>query len=300
VTASWIGCDWGTSNLRLWAMDAEGRVLEERQSENGMGRLQPGAFEAALLELASEFLPASGTMPVVICGMAGARQGWREAPYLPVPCTPAAHGAVHVPTADPRLSVHILPGLSQADPADVMRGEETQIAGVLREDPGFDGVLCLPGTHVKWARVAGGQVQGFATSMTGELFALLADQSVLRHSVGAGWNDDAFDAAVHDALADPAGWVSRLFPLRAEALLGDPAPGVARSRLSGGLIGAELAAMRGIWQDRPVGIVGADALSDLYARALRQEGTTVTRNDAREMTLSGLRTAHAALSEVTS
>lgn len=295
----WLACDWGTSNLRLWAMDAGGRVLEERSSQNGMARLTPGAFEAALLELATEFLPVSGTLPVIICGMAGARQGWREAPYLPVPCAPAATGAVRVPTDEARLDVHILPGLSQADPADVMRGEETQIAGLLHEQPDFDGVLCLPGTHVKWVRIAGGQVQSFATSMTGELFALLADQSVLRHSVGPGWDDFAFDKAVHEALADPAGWVSRLFPLRAEALLGEPAPGVARARLSGGLIGAELAAMRPIWQDRPVGVVGADALSDLYVNALRREGARVTRHDAREMTLSGLRAAHGALHGVT-
>ncbi|WP_158971394.1 2-dehydro-3-deoxygalactonokinase [Chachezhania sediminis] len=300
---AWIACDWGTSNLRLWALDADGRVLAERTSDKGMGRLAPDGYEPALLDLATQFLPAdvcpfTVPVPVIVCGMAGARQGWREAPYLPVPCVPSGAGAVRVATRDPRLEVHILPGLSQTDPADVMRGEETQIAGLLHGDPGFDGVLCLPGTHSKWVRAAGGRVLHFGTVMTGELFALLSEHSVLRHTVGGGEDPAAFDAAVTAALADPAGWMTRLFPLRAEALLGDLSPATAGARLSGGLIGAELAAMRATWQGQQVALIGADRLSDLYARALTGQGVPVTRHDARALTLAGLKAAHAALGKV--
>ena len=98
----------------------------------------------------------------------------------------------------------VLPGLSQARPADVMRGEETQIAGLLAADPGFDGVACLPGTHTKWARVSAGEVVSFRTCMTGELFALLSERSVLRHAVGGeGFEEAAFAEALSDAIARP-------------------------------------------------------------------------------------------------
>ena len=93
------------------------------------------------------------------------------------------------PTADPRLDVHILPGLSQAEPPDVMRGEETQIAGMLAATPDFDGLVCLPGTHTKWARVSEGRVTDFRTAMTGELFALVSGHSTLSSFTAEGWNE---------------------------------------------------------------------------------------------------------------
>ena len=138
-------------------------------------------------------------MPVIACGMVGARQGWIEAPYSQVPCAPVGLSMIKPVVEDTRLDVSILPGLSQTDPADVMRGEETQIAGYLAENPGFDGVLCLPGTHTKWAHISAGEVVSFRTFMTGELFALVSSQSVLRHSVGAGWDGPAYRSAVSDA-----------------------------------------------------------------------------------------------------
>ncbi|HSF91330.1 MAG TPA: 2-dehydro-3-deoxygalactonokinase, partial [Paracoccaceae bacterium] len=49
--AEWIAIDWGTSNLRVWHMDADGNVLESRSSDRGMGSLSPAEFEGALLEL---------------------------------------------------------------------------------------------------------------------------------------------------------------------------------------------------------------------------------------------------------
>ena len=168
---------------------------------------------------------------VLICGMAGARGGWEEAPYASVPCPPGPAAFARPRTRDPRLSVRILPGLSQDTPADVMRGEETQLAGLLAAEPGFDGVACLPGTHTKWAHLCAGEVVSFASYMTGEIFALLATQSVLRKTVRprAGTSAD-FLEAVDETLSRPERMAARLFPLRAEALLHGlarvaPAPG---------------------------------------------------------------------------
>ena len=287
MTPDWIAVDWGTSSLRLWAMGAEG-PLAERRSDKGMGGLAPAAFEPVLLGLLDDWLPAAGRLPVLICGMAGARQGWREAPYAAVPCHPSAR-PMPVPTADPRLDVAILPGLCQMDPPDVMRGEETQLAGLLAERPDFAGLACLPGTHSKWARLEGGEVTGFATVMTGEVFALLSRQSVLRHSLGEGWDEAAFDAAVAEALAAPARIPALIFGIRAGSLLADLAPDTARARLSGLLIGAELAAIGPV--TGPVAIIGDAGIAAPYARALTLAGALPERHDAARLTLAGLAAA---------
>ena len=118
--------------MRVWVIDADGSVLERLTSDRGMGTLAPEDFEGALLALIDGHLPEGQVTPVICCGMVGARQGWAEAPYVAVPCAPGAtERAIRAPSTDPRLSVHIWPGLGQDRPADVMRGEETQIAGFL-------------------------------------------------------------------------------------------------------------------------------------------------------------------------
>ncbi|WP_374392431.1 2-dehydro-3-deoxygalactonokinase [Tabrizicola sp.] len=288
LSPAWIAVDWGTSNLRAWAMGADGRVLAEAESDEGMGKLAPSDFEAALLRLITPWL--AGTPPVLACGMVGSRQGWREAPYRAVPCTPLDRAAlIAAPTTDPRLRVTIAPGLMQADPADVMRGEETQIAGALRLMPGYDGILCLPGTHSKWAHISAGEVVSFQTFMTGELFALLSTASVLRHGMqGSGWDEAAFDTAVTDALSRPERLGARLFSLRAQGLIAGLTPDAARARLSGLLIGMELAAARPYWLGQRVTLIGAEKLSTAYARALAAQGVTTGRLSVTDCTLAGL------------
>ena len=278
----WIAADWGTTHLRLWAMNGD-RVLDRRVSDQGMGRLAPSEF-GPVLESA---LRGWGVAPVVACGMVGARQGWFEAPYTPVPC-PAQPRLVRVPGHAARPGF-IARGLRQDSPPDVMRGEETQIAGLSLRDPDFDGAVCLPGTHTKWVTIAGGRVACFRSCMTGEIFDLLAHRSILRHMLGAGGDDmAAFDAACQAALTDPAAAYGALFGLRAGALLNDLAPATAASRLSGLLIGWELAATRDLWAGRTVALIGSRVLSPLYARALATRGIAATVHDAEYLTLAGL------------
>lgn len=299
MSANWIAADWGTSNLRVWGMGADGTVHWQATSECGMGGLERDGFEPALLALIADRLPTGRVTPVIICGMAGSRQGWAEAPYATTPCAPPDLSlAKSAPVSDPRISVQILPGIRQIDPADVMRGEETQIAGLLAQDPEFDGVLCLPGTHTKWVRISAGEVVGFRTFMTGEMFSLLADQSVLRHSVATpDWDGAAFDAAVTDAMARPENIGSDLFTLRASGLLHDTPPAVSRARLSGLLIGAELQGARGYWLGQRVALIGSNALSALYAKALAAQGLPAEIHDAKTMTLRGLCAAYTANGE---
>lgn len=288
MTPDWIAVDWGTSNLRVWAMGREG-ILAHATSDDGMGQLARDQFEPALLALIAPWL-GSGVTPVIACGMVGSRQGWHEAPYRAVPCTPLDRaGLIKVEVQDARIAVYIAPGLMQMKPADVMRGEETQIAGALALHPAFDGVLCLPGTHSKWAQISAGEVVSFQTFMTGEMFALLSDRSVLRHGMaGKGWDDAAFDSGLSDALSRPDRIGAYLFTLRAEGLLANLSPEKARARLSGLLIGVELAAAKPYWLGQPVTLIGAEALCRNYARALSTQGVEARLLPATECTLAGL------------
>ena len=297
IAADWIAVDWGGSHLRLWVMDGGGRVLDRRRSDRGADRLAPGDFEPALLDLIGDTLPRGRATPVICCGMAGARRGWAEAPRRAVPCPPGGiAGAARPATADPRLEVHLLPGLCQPAPADVMRGAETRIAGWLAAHPDFDGVLCLPGARCRWAHLSAGEVVSFRSFMTGEMFALLSRHSILRHSVAAEGLDGAvFAEAVAHAMSRPAAVAGDLFAIRARSLLADPDPVAARSRLSGLLIGIELAGARPYWLGRDVAVVGTGPLADAYEAALAAQGLTARRGDGEEATLNGLRAAHAEL-----
>jgi 2-dehydro-3-deoxygalactonokinase len=288
MSAAWIGVDWGIAALRAWAFDADGTVAAEAASEAGALALAPDEFEPTLLGLIGGWL-GEAPVDVVVCGMAGAREGWVQAEYAAVPCPPDAGAAVRAPTGDPRLRAWLLAGLSQERPADVMRGEETALAGLLVHEPAFDGVACLPGFHTKWAHVSAGEVVSFESYMTGELVGLLAQDSILARTIGdEGWEEDEFLEAVEDALARPDRVAARLFRLRAEALLADLDPVWARSRLWGMLIGAELAAAKPYWLGRDVVLVGEAELAGAYRDALAIAGLGARLADAGTMTRDGL------------
>ncbi len=277
-------------------MDENDRPIHAATSDAGMNRLARDGFEPALLSLVDPWL-GSGTTDVLACGMVGAQQGWAPAAYMPVPCAPVGPGVTRAPAVDTRLSVRILPGICQPDPPDVMRGEETQIAGVLAVTPGFDGVICLPGSHTKWAEVSAGEIVSFRTFMTGELFAALRAHTVLRHTVpDEGWDDAAFLEAVGDTLSRPESLAARFFALRAASLLEDLPGPVARARLSGALVGAELAASRPYWLGQRLALVGSDGAAAGYAAALKAQGAAPMVAEAETATLAGLVAARKALS----
>lgn len=254
----------------------------------------PDQFEQTLLELVAPNLGSNPT-PVICCGMVGARQGWQEAGYVNVPSAPPQIGqATEITAKDPRIIPVIMPGMQQNAPADVMRGEETQIAGFIAGNPEFDGVLCLPGTHTKWVHISAGEVVSFSTYMTGELFALLCKDSVLRHCVESdAWDEAAFGDAVNDAMSRPQNLGRGLFGVRAETLLNDLPAATAKSRLSGMLIGLELAGARPYWLGQNIAIVGDHALAMHYKTALDLQGAPAELVDGDVMTLAGLKVAYA-------
>lgn len=295
-TAHWIAADWGNTNLRLWALDRANTVLAERSAGRGFSDLAPEEWEPLLLETCGDLLAQDRQSPVLICGAAGSRGGWAEAPYRQVPCTPNGGAeAMPAPVRDPRLSVRILPGLCQADPPAILRSEETQIAGFLASEPEFDGVVCLPGTHTKWVHISAGEVVSFMSVMTGELFSLLAERSILRRTIARDGHDEAaFLDAVEQALRYPERLTNTLLSLRARAILAGLDPVVGLSRLSGLLVGADLAAARYYWLGREVMVIGAESISAKFAIALHTQGVPVRVQDGKATALAGLIAAHEA------
>lgn len=260
--------------------------------QRGNAALRRGRFRTVLRANLGK-LGAVDTMPVLICGMAGARQGWVEAPYLQAPTQLHAlhEGAIRVPV---RGEVLILPGIAQTDRhrPDVMRGEETQLLG--GTEPDFTGLLCIPGTHSKWVNVEGGQVVRFSTYMRGELFAVLSAHSILVHALDAARavtaQSPAFRAGVTEAIAEPADLTAALFRVRAAQLLGFEQRSEGAARLSGLLIGMEIAAAlrHGGGQPPPDRLIAAEKLRALHACALREAGLRVTLVDAENASRQGL------------
>ena len=296
---AWIAADWGTTNLRIWALDDVGGIRAHRQSDRGMGKLNRDGFEPALLDLISDLLPGEDKLPVIICGMAGSRQGWAEAPYKTTPCAPPSiEDATIVASDDTRLDVRILPGIKQMAPPDVMRGEETQIAGFLADHAGYTGTVCLPGTHTKWVALKDGKVDRFQTFMTGESFALYSDHSVLRHGLASGALDTAsFEDAVRTTVESPSRFASSLFGVRAGGLIAGLTSEAASGRLSGLLIGAELAAVKEAFDLDAVRLLGSDRIATSYKTALGCLGHEARMLDAGTITLRGLALAYSSFSK---
>ncbi|MGH6858608.1 MAG: 2-dehydro-3-deoxygalactonokinase [Phyllobacterium sp.] len=262
--------DWGTTRFRLWLVDASGRVIEERRSDDGLDASRAKGF-AETLEGHLAALGAPADLPVIICGMAGSRQGWIEARYVPVPAdlSDILSGSVRIDGID--RDVRIIPGLSQSgDAPNVMRGEETQLLGAMLDRNLSDGLVALPGTHSKWVRLKAGKAVSFSTYLTGELYALLSQHSILRHSIQdagglASPDHPEFGTALKLMLAGQP-MLGRLFDIRAAMLVNDLSSEGAASRLSGLLIGAEIAGTGVGSQDRMI-LVASGAMASLYGRA---------------------------------
>lgn len=292
---NWIAVDWGTSNLRVWLMSGA-QIIASKSSTAGMGTLKPEQFEHALLDLISDWLDnhaSTDKIIVIACGMVGAKMGWQEATYASVPCDPTGVATTKPKVNDPRIDVHILSGLCQNEPADVMRGEETQIAGFLSKQPKYTGLICMPGTHSKWVKIDNGKVMHFTTAMTGELYSLLCKHSVLSQLMDKhGRDEKAFLAGVKQAADAPELALNNLFSLRARAVLNGVGKAGTAAHLSGLLIGTEIVTMkRAMMNDVPdarVDLLGSGVLGELYATAFTALGETITPIDVSELTVLGL------------
>ncbi|MEO7853995.1 MAG: 2-dehydro-3-deoxygalactonokinase, partial [Rubrivivax sp.] len=255
AAARLVALDWGTSSVRAFLFGDGGTMLAQRQRPWGIQHLPEGGFAAALNGIAGDWLKPAPAVPLLACGMVGSAQGWHQAPYVPCPADPAALAAAIVACdiGDDRL-LHIVPGVSDPRP-DVMRGEETQLLGALRMAPQLAAraTLLMPGSHSKWVEVRDGRIDTFTTYLSGELFAVLRDHSILgrpqqqaasREPAASGAGDDspeawrAFDLGV-SAVRRQGSATALLFSTRALVLSGDMKAEHSLQYLSGLLIGDE-------------------------------------------------------------
>jgi 2-dehydro-3-deoxygalactonokinase len=281
-----IAVDWGTTNRRAYRLDSTGKCTAEFEDDKGITAVAKGEFPIAVAEIRQRL----GDLPLLMAGMIGSNRGWMEAPYVACPAgaDTLAQKLLHV--SEERAA--IVPGLSFLDDqrADVMRGEEVQLFGAVAANLiAPDAVVCHPGTHNKWAEVAGGKVIRFRTVMTGELFNLLREGSILSQ-----WLDgevepgSAFRAGVQRGLAGGA-ITAELFSVRAGILLGRHSPADASDFTSGLLIGADVrTGLSDGPTNREITVMGRPELTRLYTAALEEAGTTAREVDGEHAFLAGI------------
>ena len=295
MQAQLIALDWGTTSLRAYKLAAGGVVLEQRALSSGIMQLPKtprvihggecaDGFELAFEEACGDWLEAQPDLPVIACGMVGSAQGWREAAYCETPANVANLGnSLQTLVSLRGTRVHIVPGVIQRSRLpNVMRGEETQVLGVLQNlsaEAGGDLLIGLPGSHSKWVEVVDGCITHFDTFMTGEVFAVLSEHSILGRTQqqGAAFDGLAFDRGVQVALSADGelGVLSTLFSARTLGLTGELAPTAQADYLSGLMIGHELVALAAVQRRRrnsahlpSIILIGNAQLCARYGRAL--------------------------------
>ncbi|MEO6092910.1 MAG: 2-dehydro-3-deoxygalactonokinase [Novosphingobium sp.] len=280
-----VAIDWGTTNRRAYLLDAAGVVVAEMEDDLGVTSVPAGGFERAVATIAERF----GDKPMLLAGMIGSNRGWREAPYVRCPAGPAQLARQLLWIEEGRIA--IVPGLSivSGRHADVMRGEEVQVFGLSRLGRGGgDATICHPGTHTKWVKLQAGQVVDFRTVMTGELFSLLCEHSILAPTLqGTVDPGEPFLAGV-DATWSGEALTAELFAIRARVLLSLMDAQDAASYASGLLIGCDLRAGLAAGEGKEIFIVGRPSLNRLYAAALERCGFTAREVDGAEAFVAGM------------
>jgi len=290
-----IVADWGTTRFRGYLIENE-TILDQVSSDEGVSALRKGQHRDVFLRRCGRWLEAEPDAPVLLVGMVGSREGWQEAPYADCPAGPAeiARALVAVDLGDGRKG-HIIPGLfcePAPGAADVMRGEETLALGAGVED----GLVCSAGTHPKWILMREGRIERFATFMTGEMYALLLEHSMIGRPATEPADQKGFDmglgAADHNSGADGTacvGLLHLLFGARAAVVSGRMASNLLGPYLSGLLTGDEInAALAQFGRPSCVTILADQARADLYAHALARLGIRTELKNPQQALLAGL------------
>lgn len=268
--AALIGVDWGSSNARAFLYAPDGQLLEQRHAAIGVARYPGEQGVEAMHDWLEDWLEHEPACPLLLCGMVGSKSGWYETPYLPAPAGVDELAGALLRFEHQGRAVAIVPGVSHARPGDgfrdVMRGEETQIAGLADACTGSPEWVLTPGTHNKWIRLAGERIAALSTFMTGEMFALLRDHSLIAPVVAGGeWDKVRFLGGVETAVQQPD-WLHQLFGVRARGVQNVMPPAALGQWLSGLLIGYELQTALAAWQGHKPACCALIASPDLLRR----------------------------------
>ncbi|MEO8179751.1 MAG: 2-dehydro-3-deoxygalactonokinase [Deltaproteobacteria bacterium] len=282
-----IGIDWGTSRFRAYGLSGSGAILKRHVSDAGVANVAGQAFESVFVRELGSWLEAHPAANVLASGMAGSRLGWVETRYLPCPVDLSRIASALERRSIGGRTIAFTPGLTRVardGMPDVMRGEEIQVLGSLAQLG--DGWYVLPGTHSKWVLLAAGQIVWFASFMSGELFDVLVQHTVLTQAGSAGALAessalDAFSRGLDYARggdAESGGFLKRLFSTRSLVARGELSRPEAREYLSGLIIGGELREALASLPGGPparVMLIGAPELSRRYASAFERAGIVV-------------------------
>ncbi|MEJ7694783.1 2-dehydro-3-deoxygalactonokinase [Daejeonella sp.] len=259
-------CDWGTSTFRLRLVGtSDYKVIAEQQSAEGVaitfsswqaeGSSNRFDFYAFKLKSAIDQLARSSALdlsniPVIVSGMASSSIGMEEIPYAPVPFALDGSGVscrIFENYNGAGSSLTLVSGIRTHN--DVMRGEEAQLIGLfnLAETSAIDkedALFVFPGTHSKHMRVERKSIVGFQTFMTGEIYNILSEHSILKDSIGTGGdfenpgNQGAFINGVESS--ESSNLLNTLFAVRTNQLFSKFRKEQNAFFLSGLLIGTEL------------------------------------------------------------
>jgi 2-dehydro-3-deoxygalactonokinase len=283
-----VALDWGTSRMRAFLLRREGEVVDRVTSEDGIMAVPAGGFPAVLERVCGDWLRRWPSLRIVMAGMVGSRNGWAEAPYVECPASLSDVAARMLRLPVGGTEALIVPGLMARDAdgvPDVMRGEETKIAGTGLSD----GVVVMPGTHSKWARLKGGVVESFATFMTGDFYAALSEHTILS-KLSERPEDEAGFVAGLAAARHPGGLTHLAFAARTRVLLGDMPGTQVGPYLSGLMIGREVAeGLAMLKPDEPVTLVADGGFARSYEQAFTTLGLPCRVLPAEDTFLGGLR-----------
>jgi 2-dehydro-3-deoxygalactonokinase len=279
-----IAVDWGTTNRRAYLVDSDGRQAGEFEDARGVLSLEPADFPAAVAEIRQKL----GDKPLLLAGMIGSNRGWKDAPYVPCPASIDDLVAKLVWVGEREA---IVPGLSYVGDgrADVMRGEEVQLlGGVAAGLVDSNALVCHPGTHNKWTVLHQARIHSFRTVMTGELFSLLKEHSILSDLLqGTVGDDDVFRNAARHAVFNES-LPAELFSVRASVLLGQMKKEDAASHASGLLIGTDVRIGLAVPTGAQVVVMGRPELTRLYAAALGQANREAIELDGEQCFVAGI------------
>ena len=281
----YVAVDWGTSRMRAMLIEDGVEKLDRSHVVFGPGISKlDRPIADVLLSTIEPWTERLGQLDIVMAGMVGSNIGWRETQYLTCPSNLFELASKAERFEQCGHSMAILPGMrctNAMGQPDLMRGEELQLLGWVASNEGAsqsDRLFCLPGTHTKWARIEDGYLQDFDTSLTGELFALLKEHSILvaKDEVifAKPFDEESFLRGVDVILNQPRALLHSLFSTRTRKLTLGESAGDGPSYLSGLLIGSCVQNAIDLFgtPDAGIELIGDPSLCRKYAIAIERMG----------------------------
>lgn len=287
-------CDWGTSSFRLRLVSSNDySIISEFISPNGVASMFKSwkdqeaisRFEfyslflkKSLDEMAQTSSISLNNIPIIVSGMASSTLGLEELNYAELPFDTNGKSVSFklFNNFNGLAPLFLISGVKSSE--DVMRGEEVQLVGLfklnqLNLQASQNLAFVLPGTHSKHIFVNKGFVYNFKTYMTGELFNIIQEHSILKDSIekmpGKAQEKEinAFLKGVQ--ISQNSSVLHNIFTVRTNQLFGKHSKQDNLFYLSGLLIGAEIQELKKVDFDQ-LFVCSGNNLFDYYKLAFNE------------------------------